>query len=206
MDFFSVRNPRTEPRTVVVGISTESTTVCARVGLLGSDSQLVGNCEVEILNLYISDGHNYVGHHGRPPGTNAIREVDRIECVAGRGIRGDRYFDHKENFLGQITLFADEVYQALKQELGMGERSPSVFRRNVVTRGLDLNELIGQEFEIQGLRFRGTEECRPCYWMDQAVGPGAEDAMRTRGGLRAQILTDGVLVIDASRAPESTDS
>ena len=161
---------------------------------------------MEILNLYVSDGHNYVGHHGQPPGTNAIREVDRIECVAGRGIKGDRYFDHKENFLGQITFFAEEVYQALKQEFGVDEGSPSMFRRNVITRGLDLNELIGQEFEIQGLRFRGTEECRPCYWMDQAVAPGAEEAMRTRGGLRAQILTDGILVIDAAGTRTATGS
>lgn len=153
---------------------------------------------MEILHLYISDGHNYVGHHGKPPGTNAVREVDRIECVANRGIKGDRFFDHKENFLGQITFFADEVYQELKQELAIQDRSPAAFRRNVITRGLDLNELIGREFEVQGLRFRGTEECRPCYWMNQAFGPGAEQAMRTRGGLRAQILTDGVLAVGES--------
>ncbi len=153
---------------------------------------------MEVLNLFISTGHNYVGHHGKPAGTSVITEVDRIDCVAGRGIKGDRYFDHKENFLGQITFFADEVYQQLKQELGIEDRPPSAFRRNVIVRGLDLNALVGKEFEVQGLRFRGTEECRPCYWMDQAFGPGAEDAMHNRGGLRAQILTDGFLVTGGS--------
>jgi MOSC domain-containing protein YiiM len=154
---------------------------------------------LEILNLYISTGHNYVGHHGKPAGTNVITEVDRIECVAGRGVKGDRYFDHKENFLGQITFFADEVYQQLKKDLGIEARSTSVFRRNVIVSGVDLNEFIDREFEVQGVRFRGTEECRPCYWMNEAFGPGAEEALRTRGGLRAQILTDGVLEIDGSR-------
>ena len=57
----------------------------------------------------------------------------------------------------------------------------------------DLNELIGQEFEIQGVRFLGTEEAKPCFWMDQAVGEGAEKAMKGKGGLRARILEDGVL-------------
>jgi hypothetical protein len=62
-----------------------------------------------------------------------------------------------------------------------------------ITRGVDLNALIGNEFEVQGVRFRGTEECRPCYWMDQAFAPGAEKFLKGQGGLRATILTDGTL-------------
>jgi MOSC domain-containing protein YiiM len=68
-----------------------------------------------------------------------------------------------------------------------------VFRRNIVTCGLDLNSLIGQEFEIQGVRFAGVEESKPCYWMNQAFAEGAEEAMKGNGGLRARILTSGVL-------------
>ena len=71
--------------------------------------------------------------------------------------------------------------------------SPALVRRNAITQGVDLNELIGQEFEIQGVRFRGTEECRPCYWMDRAIAPGAEQFLNGRGGLRALILSDGTL-------------
>ena len=59
--------------------------------------------------------------------------------------------------------------------------------------GVDLNTLVGKEFEVQGVTFRGREECRPCYWMDQSFGPGAEAALRGRGGLRAEILADGIL-------------
>lgn len=157
-----------------------------------------GHCsgQIRVRHLYISPGHNFFGHHGRLPGENRIIEAPAIECLAGRGIRGDRFLDYKEGYKGQITFFAGEVYRALCDELGVRDRAVSVFRRNVITEGVDLNELIGVEFEIQGVRFRGTEECRPCYWMDQAFGPGAEEALKGRGGLRAVILTDGMLSVD----------
>ncbi len=148
---------------------------------------------MEILHLYISPGHNFRGHHGGVPGAHAVCEVDEIHCVAGRGIEGDRYFDHQPDFKGQITFFADEAYRALCEQFGRSDRPPSVFRRNVITRGADLNSLVGREFEIQGVRFLGVEPCKPCYWMDQAFCPGAEAALQNRGGLRARILSDGVL-------------
>lgn len=119
--------------------------------------------------------------------------VERVECVAGQGLVGDRYFGLAPDYKGQITFFAEEVHLALVQALGRTDRSPAVYRRNVLTRGVDLNALIGREFACQGVWFLGTEECRPCYWMDQAFGPGAEAALRGRGGLRARILTDGTL-------------
>jgi MOSC domain-containing protein YiiM len=148
---------------------------------------------MEVCRLYISAGHNFFGHHGRPAGENPMLEMQEIECVAGRGIRGDRFFDHQESYKGQITFFASEVYEALCKEMGNRQKSLAVFRRNTITTGVDLSELIGEEFEIQGIRFRGTEECRPCYWMDQAFAPGAFDFLKGRGGLRAEILSDGIL-------------
>jgi MOSC domain-containing protein YiiM len=147
----------------------------------------------ELLHLYVSPGHNYFGHHGRPAGVHPVHERREARCVAGRGLEGDRFFEHEANHKGQITFFADEVYQSLCEEFGVWDKPPSVFRRNILTRGVDLNELIGQEFEVQGVRFLGTEECRPCHWMNQAFCPGAEAAMRGRGGLRARILTTGTL-------------
>jgi MOSC domain-containing protein YiiM len=148
---------------------------------------------VEILHLYISSGHNYFGHHGNPADDYDAIEVPQIECVAGHGIRGDRFFDYKYDYKGQITFFAAEVLQGLCDEFSIQHKPPSVLRRNVITRERDLRELIGSRFELQGVQFRGTEECRPCYWMDQAFAPGAEMFLRGRGGLRAQILSDGLL-------------
>ena len=147
---------------------------------------------VEVLHLYISAGHNYFGHHEKPPGENLIVEVDEVRCVAGQGIEGDRFFGYKKNYKGQITFFAWEVYEKLCEQLGL-RPSPQVLRRNVITRGTDLNSLIGKRFELQGVEFEGTEECRPCYWMDQAFGEGANEALKGFGGLRARILTSGVL-------------
>lgn len=158
----------------------------------------------ELLHLYVSPGHNYFGHHGQPAGENPVREVREARCVAGRGIEGDRFFGHDENHKGQITFFADEVYQSLCERFGIWDKPPSVVRRNVITRGVGLNTLIGREFEVQGVRFIGTEECRPCYWMDQAFCPGAEAALRGRGGLRARILATGTLLIDEHQGARTT--
>ena len=65
----------------------------------------------------------------------------------------------------------------------------------MIVSGVDLNELIGEEFSIQGVRLRGTAHCKPCYWLDQAVAPGAEKFLEGNGGLRAQILSDGVIAV-----------
>ena len=120
-------------------------------------------------------------------------EVLEIECMPGRGIRGDRYFDFKDDYKGQITFFSLDVFDELCGVLQLQDCSPALARRNVITRNVDLNELIGQEFEIQGVRFFGTEQCAPCYWMDRAFAPGAEEFLKGRGGLRAKILDHGQL-------------
>lgn len=153
-------------------------------------------CNVKIRHLYISPGHNYFGHHGQPSGGHPTVEVEQIECVAGRGIKGDRFFDFKEHYNGQITFFSQEDFDAMCAGLKLSGKSPEEARRNVVTEGVDLNSFIGEEFEIQGVKFRGVAQCAPCYWMDAAFAPGAEHFLQNRGGLRAQILTDGILCVD----------
>ena len=148
---------------------------------------------VEICHLYISPGHNFVGHHGQEPDAYPMIEVPMLECVAGRGIRGDRYFDFKDNYKGQITFFSLDLFDELCVALDLNDCSPATARRNVITRGVDLNELIDKEFEVQGVCLYGTQECAPCYWMNRAFAPGAEDFLKGRGGLRAKILSDGQL-------------
>jgi MOSC domain-containing protein YiiM len=148
---------------------------------------------VEICHLYISPGHNFVGHHGREPDTHPMIEVPVIECIPGRGIRGDRYFNFKDDYKGQITFFSRDVLDELCTALDRHDCSPAAARRNVITRGVDLNEFIGKEFEVQSVRFYGTQECAPCYWMDRAFAPGTKDFLKGRGGLRAKILSGGQL-------------
>jgi MOSC domain-containing protein YiiM len=152
---------------------------------------------IRIARLYTSRGHNFFGRHGQPAGAHALAEHREIQCVAGQGVEGDRFFNHQENYSGQITFFASEVFEEVCRNLGIADRNPGLTRRNVITAGVDLNSLVGAEFTIQGVRFAGVEECRPCYWMDRAIAPGAEAALRSRGGLRARILTSGMLRVDA---------
>ena len=65
----------------------------------------------------------------------------------------------------------------------------------MLTAGIDLDRLIGKRFSINGVAFKGVEECAPCYWMDEALGPGAEEMLKGRGGLRCRILSDGILKV-----------
>ena len=85
-----------------------------------------------IRQIFISPGHNYFGHHGQPAGSAPPVEVEAIECVAGRGIAGDRFFDFKADYKGQITFFAWETYEAAKREFNVPGLVASAFRRNVL--------------------------------------------------------------------------
>ncbi|PTX97653.1 molybdenum cofactor biosysynthesis protein [Verrucomicrobia bacterium LW23] len=149
-----------------------------------------------IAAIYISPGHNYFGRWGQMPGTSEIRQVTEVECVAGAGLVGDRFFKYKPDYKGQITFFAKEIHDEICDSLGVSHLPPSIYRRNVITLGLDLNALIDKYFRIQGCIFRGTSECKPCAWMDQAVAPGAEAFLKGRGGLRATIRQGGILRCD----------
>ncbi|HEX8371192.1 MAG TPA: molybdenum cofactor biosysynthesis protein [Chthoniobacterales bacterium] len=148
-----------------------------------------------IKHLFISEQHNFVGHHGRDADEYSTRDCSEVLCRSGSGIVGDRYFNHKPDYKGQITFFAWETFERIRLMFPHVDLSSSVFRRNVITTGLDLNELIGVEFEVQGIWFAGTEEARPCYWMDRVIGDGAKSALEGFGGLRARILTDGTLKV-----------
>lgn len=152
---------------------------------------------VRVEHLFLSPGHNFFGHHGKPAGDHPVVPVASVECVAGRGLRGDRFFDYKENYKGQITFFSMEVWDALQRELNLPNAQPQASRRNAFVRGIDLNACIGHEFELQGIRFAGVEESKPCHWMDVAIGPGAEEWLRGRAGLRCRILTSGTLHRDS---------
>lgn len=151
---------------------------------------------IRILQIFISPGHNFLGHNGQSPGGHPNVAVDEVECVAGQGLVGDRFFGFKEDYQDQVTFLASEVFNDICGQLGVAGKSPGVTRRNIVTHGVDLNALIGKQFEVQGVRFQGMAECSPCHWMNDAIASGAEAALHGRGGLRAKILTDGKLRVD----------
>jgi len=148
---------------------------------------------MELERIFISEGHAFFGRFGQPAADHPMRELRRVECVAGRGLRGDRFFDYRPDYKGQVTLFSAEVLDELRAALGLPGAEPAGLRRNLLVRGADLNALIGREFTLQGVLLLGMEECRPCVWMNGSIGPGAEDWLRGRGGLRARVLGDGWL-------------
>lgn len=149
--------------------------------------------QVTLKHLFISPGHNYYGRHGKGAMDFAIDEVESLDCVAGSGIQGDRFFDYEPDYKGQITLFDWAVYERVRDEIVKGELHPMAFRRNVVVKGIDLNTLINQRFTLGDLELTGSCECKPCYWMDQACAPGTNAFLEGQGGLRARIVKGGVL-------------
>ncbi len=155
-----------------------------------------GTTNLRVVGIFISPGHHFFRHDETPAGTPTVA-VNEGECVAGKGLFGDRFFGFKENYKGQVTFFANEVFDELCAKLNFVGKSPGVTRRNVNTRGVDLNSLVGERFLIQGIEFEGVCEWSPCQWMNHAIGDGGEAALHGRGGLRARILTSGVLRVGA---------
>ncbi len=148
---------------------------------------------LELKAIYLSPGHDFKGRYGKGRLHHGIQQVTAAECVAGCGLVGDRYFNYQENFKGQVSFFDWAVYEEIKAAFNRPDLDPSAFRRNLLVTGLDLNELIGKRFSLQGIEFEGSETCAPCFWMDEAVAPGVFETLKGRGGLRARILSSGLL-------------
>ncbi|MEO1857373.1 MAG: MOSC domain-containing protein [Rubritalea sp.] len=151
-----------------------------------------------IKHLYISPDHNYFGRYGKDSLKHPIVERASLELVAGSGIVGDRFFNYETDYKGQITFFDSATYEKVISKFKIKDLKPSVFRRNVVVDGIDLNSLIGKRFSFNGMEFTGSCGCKPCFWMNEAIADGAEDFLKGRGGLRARIQRGGTLVTGAT--------
>lgn len=151
--------------------------------------------KADLKEIWISPGNDFRGRHGMERAQNGVIPLMAVECVAGMGLRGDRYFGYKPDYKGQVTFFEADVTDQVKSAFGLEQLCSSVFRRNLMVSGVRLRDWVGRRFVFQGVEFEGTEECKPCYWMDKAVASGVEDFMKidARGGLRARILSNGTL-------------
>lgn len=120
--------------------------------------------------------------------------VDEALAVPGRGLEGDRYFlgcgtwSYERRLWSELTLLESEALEASGLCIEAGEA-----RRNLVTAGIELDSLIGGRFRIGGVEAFGERTCDPCQHLDRLTGQGARAALAGRGGLRARILTRGVL-------------
>ena len=127
--------------------------------------------------------------------------LESVRAVAGRGLEGDRHVSGRGTFPSgmpgsALTLIEAEVCQSFEPPL-----EPSEHRRNVVTRGIDLNALVGREFTVGEVRCRGMRLCEPCTVAQRYAGRPVLRALVHRGGLRADILADGeIRVGDPVRA------
>lgn len=149
-----------------------------------------------VHHLFTSAGHNYFGHHGEASDDHEIIAHSEIELVEGKGIPGDRFYNWKNDYKGQVTFIDLAVIELIRNQAENPSLDASAFRRNVVVENLDLNSLIGKTFRFGDTLLLGTEECRPCYWMDEACGkPGTEGLMKGRGGLRCKILKGGTISV-----------
>jgi MOSC domain-containing protein YiiM len=123
--------------------------------------------------------------------------VDEVQAIPGVGLEGDRYALRSGTFWKplpdrELTLIEAEAIEALKQEYNL-ELAPGEARRNVVTRGVALNHLVGREFQIGNVKIRGIRLCEPCDHLQRLTGREVIKSLAHRGGLRAQILTQGTI-------------
>lgn len=138
----------------------------------------------------------YIAPHAAAP----MVSLGSVSAMPGRGLEGDRYFHRAGTFserLGpdaEITLIETEALTALAREHDIVV-APSDCRRNVLTRGISLNDLVDCEFTVGAVTLRGLRLCEPCAHLEKLTQPGILAGLTHRGGLRAQILTIGKIKV-----------
>lgn len=136
--------------------------------------------------------------HVAPEATEPVEPRESVEAVAGKGLRGDRYFDaggtfsNAEDGGNELTLVEREAIAAIEYEAGI-ELDPGEHRRNLTTRGVALNHLVGERFRVGDVVCRGVRLCEPCSHLESLTADGVVAALTHRGGLRADIEEDGVI-------------
>ena len=125
-----------------------------------------------------------------------IQEVTEIEAIPGTGLSGDRYCKPNAAPETQITLIEAEAIDEFNQIFSLN-LSATQFRRNVITRDVQLNSLECKSFSVGGVRLRGIELCEPCAYLQNLLQiPGLVKQLTHKGGLRCEILSDGVIRSD----------
>ena len=127
-----------------------------------------------------------------------MRSLPEVRAVPGKGLEGDRYFRHAGTWSDlpgsgrEVTLIESEAIEALAREEGISIE-PGQARRNLVTRGVAVNHLVGVEFSVGEVRLRGMRLAEPCGHLEKLTAGGVRSGLVHRGGLRAEILTEGII-------------
>ena len=131
-----------------------------------------------------------------PGEAEPVEPRDEVEAVGGRGLRGDRYFLRTGAWSDgpkpgrEVTLIESEAVAAARQEFGL-DLKPEESRRNIVTEGVRLNDLVGREFMVGDVRLTGVGLCEPCEYLQGLTGQPVVKALIHRAGLRADIIDGG---------------
>lgn len=146
----------------------------------------------QLTKIYISPESNYWKHKKGEPGTAPTHTPDSVECHEGQGLVGDRFYEFKKNYGGQVSIMSEDALKEMSASTGHKADS-SVFRRNLLVSGIDPLTLIGKQFSIGEVHFEGHSDCTPCAWMDFAAGEGTYAWLNenNKGGLRAKIIKSG---------------
>jgi len=136
--------------------------------------------------------------------------VKQAIAVMGRGLEGDRCFrqggtDSDSSDPGRdVTLIESEAIEALERDLQI-KLAAKDSRRNIVTRGVPLNHLVGRKFMVGDVSLRGIRLCEPCSYLENLTIEGVKNGLVHRGGLRAQILNSGTIRIGDRIKPDLHD-
>ena len=124
-----------------------------------------------------------------------IEEVSEIKVIAGKGIIDDRYFKHENSKLSQITVIELENINYYNKKIGTAIH-PINFRRNIITKGTELNNLLHKEFFIGKVKLIAHDLCRPCKYLQETLNQHQLiKEMLKKSGLRCEILSSGNICI-----------
>lgn len=138
--------------------------------------------------------------HIAPDATDEMEDVDEVEAVRGKGLKGDRYFREQGTFSDHpgggrdVTLIEAEAIEAVERDNDISLAFAD-HRRNVTTRNVPLNHLVDTEFMIGEVRCVGRRLCEPCSHLESLTTDGVLSSLVHRGGLRADILSDGAISV-----------
>jgi MOSC domain-containing protein YiiM len=138
--------------------------------------------------------------HIAPSGAAPMKPMNEVRAVAGKGLEGDRYFNGIGTYSNNsgsgrdVTLIEIEAIEALQRDYDI-EMKSGESRRNIVTRGVALNHLVGREFRVGEVTLRGIRLCEPCSHLEKLSHKGVQRGLIHRGGLRAEIVTGGIIRI-----------
>jgi MOSC domain-containing protein YiiM len=130
--------------------------------------------------------------------TDTLKNLEEIKAVEGKGLEGDRYYNRKGTYSEkhdesrEATFIESEALEALASDYHI-ELKGTESRRNISTRGVALNHLVGKEFKVGEVIFRGIRLCEPCTHLEEISGKSVRKGLIHRGGLRAQIVKSGLI-------------